>query len=311
MKYGFKLISLLYNITILWLFSSILIILFALLGIMQPNNEYLFKAKSGLGFGINNPFYGGLPMPVSVTVQLPSDTIVKYKNGLQTGEMRLSKGDNFRPKNADSILINNSISKQYYFSKWIVEPSFYDIPSFSEHTLSFSNDTANLSSNFTQKTALQNKFLEVTVAKSFNFETNLNFKVKGWLNTFLLSIMPILSIFMNLFISYNFYKILKQLYHKIAFRNMLYKRLFWVGLAILICEIIKFLLAFIYSKWYGLVKLINETNIEQYKSNVINVTFNPSTTSSFSVLLLGVAVIVLSYIFKYGNALEQERALTI
>jgi vacuolar-type H+-ATPase subunit I/STV1 len=71
----------------------------------------------------------------------------------------------------------------------------------------------------------------------------------------------------------------------------------------------KFLLGLTYSKWFGSIAIDHSisTSINRY----FNIYMNSSIDSSLTLILFGVVLIALSYLFKYGNKLEQEQALTI
>lgn len=315
MKYSFSLISKLYSLSIIWLVLCIIFILMSIVGILNPNNEYIFKCSKS-SWGINNNFYGGYSLPVRMSIQLPQDTIVQYKIGTQMNELWISNyNKEFRDqKKIDFVLKTDSISKKFYFSKWRVLPNFNDINTNNSNDglVSYSDiDSFPDKQIFDQELAMQSKEIVVSVKPTYSLETTLNFKVKGWYKNIVLSFSLLLLFFVTLFVSYQFYVVIKNLYNKISFMNTLYKRLYKVGLVLVLMEIYNFFIAFFYSNWYGNVSLIQASNIEEYKKQIVTINFNPTSNADFSTFLLGLCIIVLSYIFEYGNRIEHENALTV
>jgi uncharacterized membrane protein len=104
-------------------------------------------------------------------------------------------------------------------------------------------------------------------------------------------------------------KIIKQLKDGISFENKIYRRLNIMGISIILTQVLYLILGFIFQFWYGRVSLLESSS--EFVKDKFQIHFNPSTDMSFSMVLLGLTIIVLSYVFKYGKKLEEENALTV
>jgi Protein of unknown function (DUF2975) len=304
MKYNFSIIGKLRTICFIWFVLTIISLIIVLSSLFFPNTDFFIKNGS-IRFGAKNSFKNGFEIPAKITINMPADTIVKYQNGNASGSLNLNEGDdNFRFHLTDSILNNESFKKEFYFSKWIIMPS---IINHKNESIS-GKDQFDL---FNKEIAIYTKEIEVNVEKVYFFDTTIKMRTKSIFKNILLSLSMFISILLSLLVSFQFVKIFDQLYKRISFLQNFYKRLYSIGLAIIISTLIKLLLSFIYSTWYGGVRLINASDNVSLSSGEYKVQFNPTFDFNFNYFLLGLCIIVLSYIFKYGNAIEQENVLTV
>ena len=94
-------------------------------------------------------------------------------------------------------------------------------------------------------------------------------------------------------------------------QSPLYKKIFNIGIILITAELIKFLLSLLYARWYGAVWQEKVSSIPNLGGYDFNVQFNPTIDFSLNLFLFGLSLIVLASLFKYGNQLEKENALTI
>lgn len=295
MKTSKYIIGTLYNITCLWLGLSIIGLAFNIYFLFSKNHIYYSSNKNSSSY-TSNPFKDGYPIPVKLTIQLPSDTAVKWKSKISnsSGSFGLNKNQGERYYLADSIL-NDTInySKEIIITKWGISPPF----------------NSNFSSEILDSAYYLRTGLEATISKSYQLDTTVNLKSKSNFKNFAFGLFYMLGSIFNLIIAFNMFKLFKKIVAGITFINPLNKFIFNIGFTLIIWQLCKFLLSLTYSKWVGLI------GINDFMSTSINRDFNvylnPSNDSSFTLILFGVSLIALSYLFKYGNKLEQEQALTI
>jgi hypothetical protein len=276
---------LLVGVSGLWLFGSIINCLFLAYFLLTGNDGYFAKSKHST-WGSKNIYTNGFPITVNATVQVPPDTIVKWKNNNgNSGEMYLNQNDYFRHEKVDSILADSSINKDFYFFNWVAE---------------------NMSNN-----ELLKQDLKVSVEKSFSFDTTANLKSKSLFKNIAFSLSSILNAIAMLLISFNIYKLISFLQKNTNFLSPLYKRTKYIGIILITNELIKFTLGVIYSKWFGIIRVADTFPLANMNTNGFRMQFNPTTGASFGTFLFGLTLIILSSLFKYGNKIENENALTV
>ncbi len=269
----------------LWLLGSILSFLYITYFLFTGNDGYFAKSKNSI-WGSKNIYANGFPITVNATLQIPHDTLVKWKNNNGgSGEMYLNKNDYFRYEKTDSILADSSINKEFYFFSWVTE--------------NMSNDE------------LLKQDLKVSVEKSISFDTIANLKSKSLLKNIAFSLSSILNAIAMLLISFNIYKLIAFLQRSNNFLSPLYRRTKYIGMILIAGELMKFTLGIIYSKWFGLIRVADIYQIANMNTNGFRLQFNPTTGASFGTFLFGLALIILSSLFKYGNKIENENALTV
>ena len=269
----------------LWLLGSILSFLYVAYFLLTSNDGYFLKLKNST-WGSKNIYTNGFPIAVNATVQIPADTLVKWKNNNGgSGEMNLNKNEYFRYDKADSILADSSIKKEFYFFSWVTE---------------------NMSNNEFLK-----QDLKVSVEKSLSFNTTVNLKSKSLLKNIAFSLSSIIGSLIMLLISFNIFKLITYLQRNNSFLIPLYKRTAYVGIILITGESIKFILGILYSKWFGIIRVADEYYISNVNNNSFHLQFNPTTGANFGTFLFGLSLIILSSLFKYGNNLEKENALII
>ena len=197
----------------------------------------------------------------------------------------MNKNEYFRYNKADSILTDPSIKKEFYFFSWVIE---------------------NISNN-----KLIKQDLKVSVAKSFSFDTTVNLKSNSIVKNIAFSLNSIIGSLIMLFISYNIFRLVTYLQRKYSFLSPLYKRTLYIGIILISGELIKFILGMAYSKWFVVIRVADEYTISNLNNNSFHLQFNPTTGANFGTFLFGLSLIILSSLFKYGNNLEKENALTV
>ena len=304
MKNSFSIISKLHSFSLFWFYGTIIIVIYALLNLCFPSVNFSLKGKN-YKIGYDNSFKKGFAIPATITINMPADTIVNYIKEKSKGELYLRNENDFVGDSNDQILRDSTIKKDSTIYKWIAEESIYSNNDKSE---SFEGENDDISI-FKKRVKKHTEILDVNIASSYVFDTTIHVKPKTVLRKLVLIIGSLISMFLYLIISFQFMKIIKQLNNGISFENKIYRRLNIIGVSIILTQILYFMLGFIFQFWYGRVSLIESTAISV--KDKFQIQFNPSLDLSFSMVLLGLTVIVLSYIFKYGNTLEEDNALTV
>jgi hypothetical protein len=282
MKYSFNIISKLYSFSLLWFYGTIIIIIYALLNLCFPSADFSITGKN-YKIGSDNSFKKGFAIPATITIQMPADI----------GDIN------------NQILRDSTIKKDSIIYKWIADESFNSNNDKSESFDAEDNEI----SIFNKRVKKHAEILDVNIASSYVFDTTIHVKPNTVFRKLVLIIGSLISMFLYLTISFQFMKIIKQLNNGISFENKIYRRLNIIGVSIILIQILYFLLGYIFQFWYSRVSLLESTT--KCLKDKFQIQFNPSLDLSFSMILIGLTIIVLSYIFKYGNTLEEENALTV
>jgi hypothetical protein len=304
MKYSFNIISKLYSFSLLWFYGTIIIIIYALLNLCFPSADFSITGKN-YKIGSDNSFKKGFAIPATITIQMPADTVVNYAKGNSKGELYLRNENDFIGDINNQILRDSTIKKDSIIYKWIADESFNSNNDKSESFDAEDNEI----SIFNKRVKKHAEILDVNIASSYVFDTTIHVKPNTVFRKLVLIIGSLISMFLYLTISFQFMKIIKQLNNGISFENKIYRRLNIIGVSIILIQILYFLLGYIFQFWYSRVSLLESTT--KCLKDKFQIQFNPSLDLSFSMILIGLTIIVLSYIFKYGNTLEEENALTV
>jgi hypothetical protein len=291
----------------LYFVVCILSLVLHLLFIFSNKSGY-FIEKSGSSTGFINMYLDGYPIPAMLTLKMPADTIVSFKKGknITEDQMQLIKNDRLRYSAADSILKDSSIKKEFYFSKWLVRGGSTE--------LNGGIDRFSASNKFDYfDSAVKNRSKDMTAAIESIYASyeSIKLKSKNPYKNFALALHSLVKVMSSLIISYHIMIILNCIRKRISFLKLLYSKTLLVGIILVVVEILKFGLGLLYAKWYGIVYLQKVSAIDGIGGQEFGVQFNPTYDTSLGVILFGLVLIILSYLFKYGNALEKENALTI
>lgn len=304
MKINFLIKYLLSGVAHLWLLSNVAGIVLIIVFLLTGWDGYLSKSKEG-SMHIRNAFENGYPVPAVLTVSMPPDTIVKYGTENSGGEMRLTKNAYFRYEKADSILRDTANKKQFFFSAWLVMPA----KGYNPDLLTIGAPDAFALFDSTVK--ISNQKISASVEGSYFLETSVKLKSKSPFQNFMFALNTIIAALSSLFISFNIARLAHYILHYDTFLSVLHKKVKTIGIIMITYQIVSLLLCFVYSRWFGLVKLEKVSNIENVGGYDVNVSFNPSLNFSLSMFIFGLSLIVLSSLFKQGYKLQQEQSLTI
>jgi hypothetical protein len=288
----------------LWLLNNAAVIVLMIVFWITDWDGYLSKS-SERSMRITNTFENGYPVPVVLTVAMPPDTIVKYSKENSNGELRLTKKSNYRYEKADSILKDTANKKRFFFSAWVVEP---------QHGYDPDLQTKGAPDKFTLFDSTVNilkRKISASVESSYFLETSIKLKSKRPFQNFMFALNTIIAAISSLLISFNIARLAHYILKYDTFLSVLHKKVKIIGLIIIISQIASLLLGFLYSRWFGLVRLEKVSNIENIGGYDMSVQFIPSTYFNFSTFLFGLSFIILSSLFKQGYKLQQENALTI
>jgi hypothetical protein len=301
MKQHFLIKYLLTGIAQLWLMLSFLNCLLLAFFLITGKDGYLIKNKN-LSLGNPNIYKNGYPVPAKLSIAMPADTIVSWKHDItSSSELTLSKDNRYRNEMADSILNDTTIKKQFCFYNWVVG---------GENTGRLRTEGSGKVFNLPDP-SIHTRDLTATVENHYFSDVTILLKSKSTFRNFMFSLYSLVSAIVMLLISFNIVRLLIYLRRGDNFLSPLYKRIFNIGIILIIWEIVNFLLGILYSKWYGIVRLEKVSSMPNPGGNEFNVQFNPSADFSGTLFLFGLSLIVLASLFKYGNQLEKENALTI
>ncbi len=236
---------------------------------------------------------------------MPPDTIVKYGKESKNGEMTLRKNASSRYEKADSILRDTANNKKFFFSAWLAEPMHGINPSL--NAISAPDKFALFDT--TVKTS--RKSMSASVESSYFLETSVKLKSKIPFQNFMFALNTIIAAISSLLISFNLARLAHYVLYSNTFLSELYKKVKVIGIIIIMSQSFQLLLGFLYSRWFGLVRLEKVSNIENMGAYEMSIQFNPSTYFNLTIFLFGLSLIILSSLFKQGYKLQQEQSLTI
>jgi Protein of unknown function (DUF2975) len=257
----------------------------------------------------------GYTIPVKLSVQQVPDTTIYYsKNG--GGSHINIFSDQYFPANAftDSIkravLKDDSIKKEWVVSKWIASPGSDEPIPAGDHPM------VKVWSGDDEYEILKQMMAEAPVTAHVPFiDTTVEVQVEGktkWQN-FMLSLYSFIGFFVYLFVSFHIMKLLQSWRRQMNFLENMHKRVNLIGRVIIYSQVIYFMLGFVYAKYFGAILLQQATSIDaaglDYGQGQVH--FNPTSGGSFMVFSIGIGLIILSKLFKYGQNLEKEAALTV
>ena len=294
MKKHFLIKYILTGFSQLWLLISILYCIQLGYFLISGKDGYFLKTKTS-AWGSPNIYRDGYPIPVKLSIKMPPDTIVKWKHENTGGDMHLSKNQLFRYDKADSILNDPSIAKEFYFSKWILE-------------------TGSAKDEITAVDNIVNpnkRDLVATVESNYFYDTNIKLKSNSKFRNIAFAFYSLISALAMLLIAFNVFRLFHYVRNGNNFLGPLYKKIFNIGIILISTGLIKFLLSLLYARWYGAVIQEKISSIPNLGGYDFNVQFNPAIDFSLTQFLFGLSLIVLASLFKYGNQLEKENALTI
>lgn len=269
----------------LWLLGTILSFLYIVYFLVTGNDGYFLKSKN-FTWGSKNIYTNGFPITVNGTVQIPPDTLVKWHNNNGgNGEVALNKEQYFRYEKADSILADSSVKKEFYFFNWVTD--------------NMSNDEFLV------------RDLKVSFEKSLSFDTTVNLKSKSLLKNIAFSLSSIIRSLIMLLISFNVFKLASYIQTNNGFLDPLYKRTRYIGIILIAGNLVQLILGILYSRWFGIIRVTDNYLLSNVNLNTFRLQFNPTTSASIGTFLFGLLLIILASLFKYGNKIEKENALTV
>ena len=289
----------------LWLLVTILYCLMLAFFLITGKDGYLINNKNTV-LGSPNIYKDGYPIQAKLSIQMPADTIVEWEGGTKGGGLNLRRNEPFRFSDTDSILNDTAIKKEYYFSKWLAEPGFNDL-----NSISTSYDAEGKFALFDTIVKHKTSNFVATVESNYFQDVQVKLKSKSKIQNFALALHSLISAITMLLISFNVFKLFQYIRSGDNFLSPLYKKIFFIGIVLVISELIKLILSFLYAKWYGAVRLEKVSSIAKLGGQEFNVHFNPTLDFNLSFVLFGLSLIVIASLFKYGNKLQQEQALTI
>lgn len=305
MKKHFLIIYILNGVSQLWLLSSIIHIILLSFFLITGKDGYFSQTKTSV-WGTPNIYKDGYPIPAKLTIQMPADTIVRWKHGNTNGEIHMNKNMLFRYNKADSILSDTSVKKKYYFSKWTILPAYDENNNFTD-----SYGAADEFALFDTIVKRKTQDIIPIVEQSYFADVQIKLKTKSTAKNFALALYSLLSAIVMLLISFNVVKLFNYIRREGTFLSPLYRVVFNIGLILSIGQIVNLILGFLYARWYGAVTLEKVSSIDKLGGTEFNVQFNPTIDFNFAAFLFGLSLIVIASLFKYGNKLEKENALTI
>lgn len=294
MKKHFLIKYILTGFSQLWLLITVLYCIQLGYFLITGKDGYFLKTNTS-AWGSPNLYRDGYPIPAKLSIQMPPDTIVKWKHENTGGNINLYKNELFRYDKVDSILNNTTINKEFYFSKWIVEPRY------AENKFTWTDTIENL----------QKRDLVATVERNYFYDTTVKLKSSSNFRNIAFASYSLISALAMLLIAFNVFRLFHYVRRGNNFLSPLYKKIFNIGIILISTELIKFILSLLYARWYGYVRQEKISSIANLEGYDVNVQFNPTIDFSLNQFLLGLGLIVLASLFKYGNQIEKENALTI
>ncbi|MBX0333075.1 DUF2975 domain-containing protein [Pontibacter sp. HSC-14F20] len=117
-----------------------------------------------------------------------------------------------------------------------------------------------------------------------------------------------ISVMVSILAFYLLKSIFFQLSKSHSFSHNIAQKVKWIGLIVIIAELITVVINFIYSQYFGIMII---TALKNGARETLQVTMNPRLDLNFTLLLVGLSLVVLSSLLKLGNTLEKEHQLTV
>jgi hypothetical protein len=257
----------------------------------------------------------GYAIPVNMSVQRVPDTTIYYSKKGGGSHINIFSDEYFPPNAfADSIkravLQDDSTQKEWVVSRWVATPGRDGDTTASDHPL------IKVWSGKDEYDILEQMTAQASVTAHVPFiNTTVEVQVEGktkWQN-FMLSLYSFIGFFVYLFVSFHIMKLLQSWRRQMNFLENMHKRVNLIGRVIIYSQVIYFMLGFVYAKYFGAILLQQATSIDATGLDYgqVQVQFNPTSGGSFMIFSIGVGLIILSKLFKYGQNLEKEAALTV
>lgn len=200
----------------------------------------------------------------------------------------------------NAVVKDTSLTKEYTYSKWVVQPSSKSVDS---------EETSYRADIFDSVIVQPNVDIYARVNGNIQFDSEVYFSTDNSWKSFVFGFQYYVSSLLHLLITYFTYRLMKQINGSDEFLKPLYKNTFIIGVLLMVKIILNFVLSFVYTYWYGRIGL---RSVPNYFSNKgFSVSFNPTFDFDFNSFLFALVLIVLASLFKYGYELEQEKQMTI
>jgi hypothetical protein len=230
---------------------------------------------------------------------MPAETLLEFKGENRNGSFKLPQFP-VEDSMLKAVLADTSLSKEYTYSKWVVQPSFH-----SEY-----DGVASYRSDIFDSVIVQpNVDIYASVNGNMQFDSEVYFRTYNTWKRFVFGVQYWGSALLILLIAYFTYKLIKQIIGHNEFLKQLYKNTFTIGILFMCKIVLNLLLSFIYTYWYGRIELRSVPSLDSNKGFLVSI--NPTLDFDFTSFLFALVLIVLASLFKYGYELEQEKQMTI
>jgi Protein of unknown function (DUF2975) len=289
----------LHGLTYLSFYGSILI-----LGLMFVVEFTRYDLKWG-SFSIKPLNKNGYSIPVNMTITNKPDTFISINVKTNNGELSTgyssseSKERGFHQYNIDSLLKLDSVKTKMYLYKWVAVP----MPD-NNITGWGGKDNYELFENGIKRRSIDVSF------ESIHETVQIKAKGKNKWQNLILAFESYFNVIMWIFVCYQLLKIFNSLHSKLSFVENLHKRIKIIGLIIISSQLILFAYGFVYLQIFGSITLDHAFPPDENYNGVF-MQFNPTSSANFSYVLVGLALLVLSQLFQYGQQLQKENDLTI
>ncbi len=247
-------------------------------------------------------FKEGFPLPVQMSLQL-LDTVITIKGNNATvpfsSQFNLSgshwdaeQKQNIRGKLAKPGVISADTS----IGKLLVKPA-HNYPSH----FSGDNDADLLKQQLNASPFKAQKSPRIIY-------TDLIIKSTSPWHNFLFSLRSVIGLLVYIVIVFQLIRIITLIKKKVAFQRELFRRVNVIAISLIGLEFLRLVLSIVYGSLFGLIRweTVPTAAVEQ-----VRLSFNPTLDFSFQNFLLGLLVLVLSYLIQKGIALQQEAEYTV
>jgi hypothetical protein len=269
----------------------------ALINIFFP-----FQFKNGK-FEAVSPDKLGYTIPVSMSIGMVPDTVISYTNGTSSfGKRTYPKwydSDPFIGDYQDSLVrvaeADSSYKKKVVVNKWVASPGVGR----------WNNKVRSIGGKDGFEILEKEIALSELTPMVPDISTTVEIKARGktkWQN-FMLSLYGWIQLFLYIFISFHILRVLQVCRREIQFLNNLYRRLELVGKVLMYSQVLYFLFAFVYGKYFGSIRLVSVASDDGFLESK-GAHFNPTSAASLGPFLIGVGLFILSKFFQYGQNIE-------
>lgn len=253
-------------------------------------------------FSIDTPNKNGYNIPVDVTINNLPDTSIKVsvkRPTIEYGETySVTSMGKYKSNGYDTLINDTSAKVRVELNRWVA------IPMKNPEIMFTGKDNYEIFAKRLKLSSFNVSF------QSIQESTHIKAKGKSKWQNVLLAFDSYFKALVFLIISYKAMLIFENLKTKIRFIDYLHKEIRFIGIALILSQIVLMFYVSVYLHFFGAITLETARPLGEYYSG-LQVQFNPTSSARLDLLILGFILFIVSTLFKKGEHLQKEVDLTI